>query len=931
MTSDIFAGVDEAEMKQKLPSLLGQNNMGDEFWFSVPPVYEEVPGYNFVRVYVTSAVETDVVLEIEGKGIYVKKKTIANGVIDFELNPSHVQPTKHRFGTNISPPAKVYEGIGVNVRADAPIVVYVVVKFRYTSDGFLALPVSSMGDSYINMVYQDPALGNENSHSPAFTCVIGAFDDTEIDMTMGGGPLGTDVMVLEGGQKLNTGEKTTFTLDKGDVWMGASNGHFQDISGSLFKGNKPFAIVSGMHCANFPVGNPWCDYTVEMEMPTHIWGKQYYVTPMEDRAFNGIVRVFAAEPGTNVYRDDVKIGNLTHGGGNTFGKAYMEFRLWPKYDNNGDTIPPKLATIHADKPIAVMYYNTGSQEDDMGSDSDPFQMLITPIEQYQNHIIFPSPNAKSGNDKFVNNYINVNFEMHNDSIPGDLLYAEIEDGITPNWQHISNFIIGDVKVFAKEYNNKKYGSVTVKLPTEGVFSLKSDSTEFAAYSYGFSPYESYGFPTSSATKDITVIDTDAPEPTYAEDENEDQPGFTGMVTDMPDESHSRVNISDLYLIDNLNGNFEFEYKNPSNNRSEFIPGKQRELSWTLSVKNKEDSASATIYFLDRAGNDTTITLSYSPKIMKEPDTSKPAVTYTQENCDGSIAKGNGSVTDMPNDDDIRSNIESITLIENLNDNYNLEYSIPGSDEKEFVPGEHRTLDWWLSVVDENEPASATIMFKDRAGNDTTITVDYNPPLFHIGSSYAEPVDVGANPVLISDTIRNLSSENGLYITRVELKDGDQGFSIVGYQPEGWKPGMPIAEGSEAVVNLQFDPTNANADVTYSDSLGIGYGDENFVECDFVYLAENKIDTRTTSVEQLPSSQYSLYPNPTKNSITISVEEGNLIANYTIYDMDGNTLLSAKGDNTAKQTINLESLPVGIYLIELITDENKYIRDKFIKE
>lgn len=930
MTSDIIAGVDEAEMKQKLPSLLGQNNMGDEFWFSVPPVFEQTSGDNFVRVFVTSAVETDVVLEIEGKGVYVKKKTIANGVIDFALNPSQVQPISHSYGQHKSPPAKVYEGIGVNVRADAPVVVYVVIKYKFTSDGFLALPVSSMGDSYINMVYQDPALGG-NGTAPAFTCVIGAFDGTKIDMTMGGGPQGNDVMVLEGGQELSAGDKTSFNLNKGDVWMGASNGNYMDISGSLFEGNKPFSIVSAMHCANFPVGNAWCDYTIEMEMPTHIWGKQYYVTPMADRGYNGIVRVFASKPNTKVYRNDELLGELTHGGGNTFGKAYMEFRLWPKYDNNGDTIPPTLATIHADKPIAVMYYNTGTQEDDLGADSDPFQMLITPIEQYQNHIIFPSPNAKGGNDKFVSNYININFEMHNDSIPEDLLLASVENGVPPNWQHISNFLVDDVKVFSKEYNNKKYGSVTINLPVEGVFSLKSDSTEFAAYSYGFSPYESYGFPTSSATKDITVIDAKAPEPTYVEDDNEDKPGFTGMVTDMPEESNSRVNLSDLYLIDNFNDNFEFEYKNPSNNRTEFIPGEQRVLSWTLSVKNKEDSASATIYFLDRAGNDTTITLSYSPKIMKEPDTNKPAVTYTQENCDGSIAKGNGSVTDMPNDDDIRSNIESITLIENLNDNYNLEYSIPGSDDKEFVPGEHRTLDWWLSVVDENEPASATIMFKDRAGNDTTITVDYNPPHFYIGSSNAEPVDVGANPVVISDTIRNLSSENGLYITRVELKDGDQGFSIVGYQPEGWTPGMPIAEGSEAVVNLQFDPTNANADVTYSDSLGIGYGDENFVECDFVYLAENKIDTRTTSVEQLPSSLYSLYPNPTKNSITISVEEGNLIANYTIYDMDGNTLLSAKGGNAAKQTINLESLPVGVYIIELITDENKYIRDKFIKE
>jgi len=726
LPSSLLGGVDETEMQEKLPALLGQDNMGRDFWFSIPPVYEQVAGDNFVRVLVTSDVETDVIVQVDDKGVYQKKTTIANGVIDFELRPSDAQPITHSYSVHKSPQARIYPGIGVNVSADAPIVVYVVVKYKYTSDGFLALPVSGLGDRYVNMVYQDPALGG-NGSAPAFTCVIGAYDNTEITMTMGGGPEGVDVMRLEGGREITAGEKTSFRLERGDVWMGASNGNFMDISGSLFEGTKPFAIVSGMHCANFPVGNPWCDYTVEMELPTYAWGKQYYVTPMVNREFNGIVRVYASEPNTTVYKNGQIMGKLTHGGGNTLGKAYMEFRLWPKLDDFGQPNPPQIATIHADKPIAVMYYNTGTAEDGGGDHSDPFQLFITPIEQFQTEILFPSPNATGGQDQYVFNYVNVIFEMKEDFVPRDLLFAEMKNGRDPDWKLLADVVSGAPRIFTEEYKGSKYGTVTINLPSEGVFSIKSDSTKFVAYSYGFSDFESYGFPTSAALRDLASPDVDAPVPTYVQE------------------------------------------------------------------------------------------------------------------CDGDVLKDMGNVTDMPEDDEIRSNIADLYLIENLNDNYLFDYRIPGENGKNFIPGEQRTLSWWLTVVDKTQPARATIVFMDRAGNDTTITVSYFPPDFEVASGNAFGAMSAADaPVVMQDTIRNLSDTEPQYITKVELQDGSQGFSIVGFEPAGWTPPMAIAPGEEVIVNVEFDPAVAAASgekELYKDSLGVGYGDDEFEECGFAYYTE----------------------------------------------------------------------------------------------
>lgn len=925
MQNSLLSGVDEDEMVEKLPVLLGQENMGRDFWFSIPPVYEQVAGDNFVKVFITSEVETDVVIQVEDKGLYQKKRTIPNGVINFELRPSDVQPISHSYSVHKSPSAKIYPGIGVNITSDAPILVYVVVKYKYTSDGFLALPVSGLGDRYVNMVYQDPGLGG-NGSAPAFTTVIGAYDNTEITMTMGGGPNGNDTMLLEGGRKIGTGQKTSFRLNKGDVWMGASNGDYLDISGSLFEGTKPFAIVSGMHCANFPIGNTSCDYTIEMEFPTHAWGKQYYVTPTQNRTFNGIVRVFASEPNTSVYRSGELIGELTHGGGNTIGKAYMEFRLWNKTDVSGDTIPPKIATIHSNKPIAVMYYNTGTQEDGGGNNSDPFQMQFVPVEQASNHIIFPSPNSIGGVDNFIFNYVNVIYELSDDSTAKDLLFSEMKTGVTPEWKELSEIASGDPEIFTEEYEGKKYGTVTINLPSEGVFSLKSDSTKFVAYSYGFSDFESYGFPTFSPLRYLDSPDMDVPIPLYVQEDNGDILRENGSVRDMPDDPDIRSNMAEIYMTENLNDNYILDYRIPGTNGKDFIPGEQRTLLWWLTVVDKSDSAKASITFVDRAGNDTTITICYAPT-----DTLVPIPTYVQD-CHGDIIQGQGSVTDMPDDEDFRSNMGSLSIKENLNDNYLFNYQAPGAKDTNFVPGEHRTISWWLTVIDKSRPALATLEFKDETGNDTSITVSYIP----VGLNVVNGNDFGTlfedeAPKVMQDTIRNTSNELPLYITRVELKDNDEGFSIVGFEPDTWSPGMPIDVGDEVLINIQFDPSLVNANSSYSDSLGVGYGNDNYDECSFSFLTQQNVDTRVTSVNQLAKSQYNLFPNPTKNSISIYLEDNISINEYELYDLEGNTIIKGDGNKSSTQTINVESLTKGMYIIEITTSNNKFIRDKFIKQ
>lgn len=718
---DLKAGVDEQEIKQKLPLMMGQSNVGKDYWFTVPPCYEEESaGFdNFIKVLVTSPTETEVTVEVPGKGYIKKLTTIPNGVIEFKLTPTQAQPILHNGRDLKPPPAQVYKGAGVHLTSDDPVVVYVVVRYRATSDGFLAIPTSAFGTAYINMVYKEPNI--TTGLMAPFTGITAAYDNTQISFTMGGGDEGNDKVVLKG-RKLKTGETAMENLDQGDVWLLSIDDHRQDLSGSRIEGTKPFSIVSGVHCANFPLGVYACDYTVEMELPIYTWGKQYYITPMRGRTYNGIIRIYAAEDKTEVYRDGQYIGTIKKGGGGEMGVAYFEMRVWPQLDDFGQPNPPKIATISANKPISVMYYNPGTSEDLSRVDTDPFMLIYTPIEQYQKEIYFPSPNATGGLLPFTENYVSLVFELHEDYMPRDLKFAEMSpSGTEPDWQPLSDRFSAGFDEFVIPYKGKRYGATVLTLGTEGVYGIKSDSTKFAAYSYGYGWYDSYGFPTSAALNDLTIPDTNAPIPSYV------------------------------------------------------------------------------------------------------------------QSCDGDVKKDMGTVTDMPDDDATRSNMADLYLVKDLSENYLFDWR---SRSGEFIPGQQRTLSWWLTVIDKKKYAKAVIYFTDRAGNDTTITVEYNPPEYEVtGDLHYGLLSETGTPVILKDTIRNLSSKSPLYVTRVELQNNNQGFRIESYEPAGWTPPMAIAAGAEVIVNVEFDPVAAIAggkQPIYKDSLGVGYGDENFDECYFGY-------------------------------------------------------------------------------------------------
>ena len=180
--STISSNDEIEQIKKDLPKMLGANNVGTDFYLTFQPCWETEGARNDLRIYISSSVETNVTLEIEGKSIKKTKKTIPNDIIEFKLNPAEGQCYQK---DDVTPPEteRVYPGYAIHIYSDDPIICYGVTRYQYTSDGFLALPVNSFGNEYIIASYADPT-PNVTQWLQLYKCCL--LDSTIVRFTLGG-------------------------------------------------------------------------------------------------------------------------------------------------------------------------------------------------------------------------------------------------------------------------------------------------------------------------------------------------------------------------------------------------------------------------------------------------------------------------------------------------------------------------------------------------------------------------------------------------------------------------------------------------------------------------------------------------------------------------------------------------------------------------
>src|SRR5690606_36702906 len=132
-----------------------------------------------------------------------------------------------------------------------------------------------------------------------------------------------------------------------------------------------------------------------------------------------------------------------------------------------------------------------------------------------------------------------------------------------------------------------------------------------------------------------------------------------------------------------------------------------------------------------------------------------------------------------------------------------------------------------------------------------------------------------------DTIKNQSSFQSLYITRVELSGMNSKFTIDSFEPENWQPGIPIPPNQERYINYTFTDEENKDDQVYSDSVYVGIGVNNgneITECSFKPFSKVTVKTKYPEYSVLTGNDFGKFgkdPKITKMLDTIRNESATI--------------------------------------------------------
>ncbi|CAH1272704.1 FCGBP [Branchiostoma lanceolatum] len=324
---------------------------------------------------------------------------------------------------------------GISITSDTEIIVYGVNKRFASTDGFLGLPKDVLGTEYFVASYIRSSLPSEFG-------IFGTEDNTDVEITLRG-------TTQYQGVTYSTGSVIRLVLNK----IEAIQFQGSDLTGTRITSNKPITLMSGVQCAQVPVNIGNRDHLVEQIPPVDTWGKRFVTVPLAGRTGGDIFRIVAARDSTAV--------NVT----GQAGRSLDSGEFW-ELDVPSDV----YQVITSSKPIMVLQYNKG-QRDDAG----PLMMYLPPIEHFAADYTFATVDAVGS---VFDSYINVVIKTSEKS--GLLYDGRALPSSTP-WVQIPG-----TDLSAAQLHISRTGTHKIK--------HSSAIVTFAVFYYGYSLYDSVGFP-----------------------------------------------------------------------------------------------------------------------------------------------------------------------------------------------------------------------------------------------------------------------------------------------------------------------------------------------------------------------------------------------------------------------------------------------------
>lgn len=561
----------------------GVSSEGKEFWIGFMPNFD-VPS-QAVAVFVASGTSNRVKIETYGDGGTV----IATQTVN--LAPDQV----HRFNLSVGlsetreREKPVYRAI--RVTSTAPCVVYGYSDNALSTDGYLGIPISGLGKEYYCFSYPDDYYYFiANSHLGGEFLVVAPYDGTEITIKTTSHTTTTD----DGKTISRTpGEVWKVTLNKGQTYLVQTTGYewgSDDLTGSRVTGTKPFAFLTGHQRAQVGnIGDNSKDHLIEMIPPVDRWGTEYFMVPHKSRTICGdYIRVLSAEDNNTI---DVNGSTKTINAGEWF-------------EVPEQTVATTFRSVSKKKFLVMDYsYYQGFNGDQ--AKGDPHIITMIPKEQFQNRIIFRTPeNVGSAFEHYVT------IVYHKDFVG----QVKLKKGSNAPQGLSSYGSSGPIS-----FPNSDYVAELCRVSGDIITWIAEAPTPMGIYQYGYTQTEAYGWPAGMALK-VLQID---PVPPLEAKRVEDCGDFDVELTEthlMPQDTFDDTRISMVDMITELN---DARWSKPSFNYTfelapDFVVGNDR-TTFKLRVFDKTQDAYAAIFTVDQAGNDTVYEYSYNaPKLSASP-------------------------------------------------------------------------------------------------------------------------------------------------------------------------------------------------------------------------------------------------------------------------------------------------------------------------
>jgi hypothetical protein len=880
ISSNLFA----QDYGEFLPEFYGNGHAGTEFFLTFTPAMYSGNKYP-IHLFVFSTVKTSVKVSVPENGFYYKRETVPNGVIIFNL--AIIKGQMYNLGNGAGPvppePSGVYEKRAIIIESNDPVVVYAVSRQDYSGEGFLVLPANLLGTNYIVSSWADPTT-NVDMFSPSYTSIVAVSDSTEVEFILKGS---NESKVMLEDDTLRYGEKLNFMMNKGDVALIAGIGKNNDLTGSVINASKPVAVVSGNFCSYIPTDVSNCNPTMEMELPTERWGYEYFVTPIIEREKSSIVKIFALEDDTDIFKDGEFFKNLPNAKKGVNGVSYLEIRA--------DEEENRPVVYSSDKPIHVVQYNTGSVSNE--SYNDPFQMNLLTSQNFSEKIVFSTPGIKDYGE-FNENYINLVYLSDvNGNFPDSLMLASYSDNEW-SWKKLKEMHGDPGLEFANrdEKTGRKWMSKTIRLNSRSVYQIKNNE-KFCVYSYGFDSGASYGYPAGG----IFLIDSsikfeDSSPPNYSITKTEDIQRINFLDNSNEGKS-SGLSIIQIYNKTN------FECGEPS-----FVSGLDSMARVEYEIPNKHFTSSATIYISDKAGNDTTYNLLFKP----DPTGELILDNYNIEIIDNIYyMKKTLEIGVINRDNKLSGFIHEIKITGDI-DNVAVDYlsNLP----IEVKPNEKwPLLIYYNPVKPQKSEFQMSIVYNDKEEHRVNILLESLESRIEIDN-----IDFDKVPEKVAKTMELLIQNTGKCLINIfDLKlDNNYNFSF--YQ----KPEVPfsINPGESKIIKMMFHPQKLGLIIgTLTVESDAHRGDSE------VFLYGNGVVSSTVFEEKPLINIIN-----TDNYLILTLPQNTTSRGLTISDMAGRPVYSTKEVIQPGRTeIELGELSTGAYFVEFLIDGEK-VTAKFVK-